>query len=80
MHTACLTGLGETCSHVASLLWSVEAGVRLLDSLTVMQKEAYWVLPPSVKDMPYASLSEIQFENSCQLRLRINYCLIIENQ
>lgn len=26
-HCHCMAGLGECCSHVASLLWAVEAGV-----------------------------------------------------
>ena len=37
-HCNCMAGLGETCSHVASLLWAVEAGVRMRDSMTVTQK------------------------------------------
>ena len=49
-HYNCKAGLGEACSHVASLLWTVEAGVRLRDSMPVTQKKAYWVLPPSVKE------------------------------
>ena len=30
-HCNCMAGLGETCSHVASLVWAVEAGVRMRD-------------------------------------------------
>ena len=60
-HCNCMAGLGETCSHVASLLWAVEAGVRMRESMTVTQKKAYWVLPPSVKEVPYAPLSHINF-------------------
>ena len=29
--------------------------------MTVTQKRAYWVLPPSVKEVPYAPLSHINF-------------------
>ena len=31
-HCDCMAGLGETCSHVASLLFAVESGVRIRDS------------------------------------------------
>ena len=31
-HCNCVAGLGETCSHVASLLWAIEAGVHIRDS------------------------------------------------
>ena len=55
-----MAGLGESCSLVASLLWAVEAGVRLRDSMTVTPKKAYWVLPPSVNDVPYSPLDRHQ--------------------
>ena len=60
-HCDCMAGLGECCSHVASLLWAVEAGVRIRDSMTVTQKKAYWVMPNGVKDVPYAPVKSIEF-------------------
>ena len=48
-HCDCMAGLGETCSHVASMLWAIESGVRLRDSMTVTQKTAYWLIPNSVR-------------------------------
>lgn len=56
-----MAGLGETCSHVATLLWAVESGVRLRDSMTVTEKEAYWVIPNAVKTVTYAPVKEISF-------------------
>lgn len=50
-HCDCMAGLGETCSHVASVLWALESGVRLRESLTCTQKKAYWVIPNSVKQV-----------------------------
>ena len=44
-----MAGLGETCSHIASV------------SLTVTQKEAYWVLPTRIKEVPYAPIKSINF-------------------
>jgi len=46
----CKAGLGEACSHVASLLWTLEAGVRLRDAMPVTQKKAYWVYPLQLKN------------------------------
>ncbi len=54
-----MAGLGETCSHVASLLWSIEAGVRIRDSMTVTLKKAYWVTPNGIKDVPYAPVKDV---------------------
>ena len=53
-----MAGLGETCSHVASLLWVIGVGVEMRESL---QKSAYWVLPPAVKSVPYAPVKDIGF-------------------
>ncbi len=60
-HCNCVAGLGETCSHVASLLWAIEAGVRIRDSMTVTQKTAYWVTPNGIKDVPYAPVKDVDF-------------------
>lgn len=61
-HCDCMAGLGETCSHVGTLLWAIEAGVRLRDSMTVTQKKAYWVIPPAIKDVPYAKVKNMNFQ------------------
>ena len=60
-HCDCMAGLGETCSHVASLLWAIAAGVDKRDSLTVTQKSAYWVMPPSIKDVPFQPIGNVTF-------------------
>ena len=60
-HCDCMAGLGETCSHVASLLWAIEAGVRIRDSKTVTDKHAYWIMPNGVKDVHYAPVREMDF-------------------
>ena len=57
----CMAGLGETCSHVASLLWATATGVEKRNALTVTQKSAYWVIPPAIKKVPYAPMSDIDF-------------------
>ena len=59
-----MAGLGESCSHVGSLLWAVEAGVRLRDSMTVTQKKAYWVIPTSIKEVPYSTIKDIKLRKS----------------
>ena len=40
-HYDCAAGIGETCPHVASLLWVISVGVENRDSLTITQKSAY---------------------------------------
>ena len=53
-HCDCAAGIGETCSHVASLLWVISVGVENRNSLTVTQKSTYWVIPPAIRSVPYA--------------------------
>ena len=51
-----MAGLGKSCSHVASLLWAIEAGAKQINSSTVTDKPAYWVLPRPVKSITYARI------------------------
>ena len=60
-HYNCMAGLGKTCSHVASLLWAVAAGVSRRESLTVTQKSVYWELPPAIKAVQYSQIADIDF-------------------
>lgn len=60
-HCDCMAGLGETCSHVASLLWVIASGVQQRASLTVTDKTAYWVMPSAVKSVPYSEIRDISF-------------------
>ncbi|XP_046857602.1 uncharacterized protein LOC124451003 [Xenia sp. Carnegie-2017] len=74
-HCDCMAGIGESCSHVASLLWAVEAGARKRDSLTVTDKKAYWVLPSAVKAVPYAKVQNInfsKFNKKCEGKMQRN--------
>ncbi len=54
----CMAGLCESCSHVVTLLWAIESGVRIRNSMTVTQKKAYWVIPNGIKEIPYARRKE----------------------
>ena len=49
--------------HVASLLWAIEVGVRMRESLSVTDKKAYWVMPPEFKKVQPAPISEIKWSN-----------------
>ena len=60
-HCDCMAGLGECCSHVASLLWAVVCGVRYRESLTVTQRPAYWAMPSGIRDIHYAPVRKIDF-------------------
>ncbi len=61
-HCNCMAGLGESCSHVGSLLWAIEASVRMRDSMTVTQKKAYWVTPSGVKEVKCSKIKDMKFQ------------------
>ena len=60
-HCNCLAGLDEACTHVAAMLITIEATVRIPDAQTVTQKKAYWMLPPALCEVPYKPGCEIDF-------------------
>ena len=58
-----MAGLGEACTHVAALLFALEAAVRMRETKTLTQSPAYWLIPPT-KSVPYAELSSIDFTSA----------------
>ncbi|XP_071081072.1 uncharacterized protein [Haliotis cracherodii] len=71
-HCNCMAGLGESCTHVASVKFAVEAIVRLRESTTVTQEPAYWKLPALMKKVEYASLRDIDFTSSKTLKKKLD--------
>lgn len=64
--------MGESCSHVASVLFYVEATVRLREASTVTQVPAYWMLPASKTSVSYAPLRKIDFTSSKTLKRELD--------
>ena len=60
-HCNCMAGLGEACTHVAALLFSIEASVKIRDAKTVTEEKAYWLLPSACKTIAYKEVNEINF-------------------
>ena len=60
-HCTCMASLAETCSHVGALLHWIEAATRIQDSTSCTSKENQWIMPKSMKAVPFLQLSEIDF-------------------
>ena len=71
-HCTCMAGLGEACSHIAALLFSIEATVKLRDAKTVTEEKSYWLLPSSVKGVTYRKCSEIDFASAKNLKKKLD--------
>lgn len=62
-HCDCMAGLGEACTHIAAMLFSIEATVKVRESRTVTEEKAYW-LPASMKGVSYAKIEDIDFTSA----------------
>ena len=63
-HCTCMAGQGETCSHVGALLYWMEARVRIRENTPCTSQENKWLMPSSVKDIPYLMLKDIDFTSA----------------
>ena len=61
-HCDCMAGLGEACSHIAAILFTLEANVQARKSLLCTSMPCSW-LPPSFKSVAFAAISDIDFSD-----------------
>ena len=59
-----MAGLGEACTHIATLLFAIDATVQMRDSKTVTQKPAYWLLPAARREIHYREVGEMDFTSA----------------
>ena len=71
-HCTCMAGLGEACTHIAALLFSIDDIVQVRDNKTVTQEKAYWLLPTSVKGVEYKECREIDFSSAKSLKRKLD--------
>ena len=64
----CKAGLSETCSHVASLLFCIEAWTRIHGKIACTQVKCTWLLPTYVSEVPYAKVQDINFQSARKLK------------
>ena len=57
----CIVGQGECCSHIASVLFYIEAWNQINEKFTCTQVKCTWLLPNAVKEVPYAPIADIDF-------------------
>ena len=59
-----MAGLGEVCSHVAAILFYVEAVSRIQGTETCTQRKCEWILPSYLKKIEYLPIAEIDFTSA----------------
>ena len=68
----CMAGLGECCSHIASVLFYIEVWTRLNGKLACTQVKCTWLLPTTVKQVDYARIKEINFSSAKKLKANLD--------
>ena len=64
----CMAGLGECCSHIASVLFYLEAWTKLNGKLTCTQVKCTWILPSAVNHLEYKRVEDINFISAKKLK------------
>lgn len=69
-HCTCMVGLGEACSHMAAILFVLDANSHFKESQSCTSLPCSW-LPPSFKTVPYATIADIDFSTPKQKRRKL---------
>ena len=64
----CMAGLGECCSHIASVLFYVEFWTRVNGKLSCTQVKCTWILPTYLKEVNYSRIADINFSSARKLK------------
>ena len=71
----CKAGLGESCSHVASVLFYLEAWTKINGKLSCTQVKCSWILPSYVKEVEYARVRDINFTSAKKMKADLDATL-----
>ena len=64
----CKAGLAESCSHATSVLFYIEAWIRIRGKLSYTEVKCTWLLPPFLKEVPYAKMRFINLTSARKLK------------
>ena len=64
----CKAGLGESYSHTASVLFYIEAWIRINEKLACTQVKCSWIIPTYVNEVSYERVKDINFSSSKKLK------------
>ena len=59
-----MAGLGETCTHIAAVLFYLEALYRIEEVQTCTQQRCEWIIPSSLKSVDYLPIKDIDFTSA----------------
>ncbi|XP_066270230.1 uncharacterized protein [Branchiostoma lanceolatum] len=72
-HCHCKAGLGESCSHIASVLFYIECWTRINGNLACTQVKCTWILPTYAKAVHYERVRDIDFTSAKRLKEKLDH-------
>lgn len=70
-----MAGLGETCTHVAAVLFYLEAFARLQGNQTSTQRKCAWIISSYLKNVEYLPVKIINFTSARKRKKNIDTVL-----
>ena len=61
VYCTCMAGIGETCSHIAAVLFTVEANMNMKQQFSCTSLPCSW-LPSSFQSVAFAEISKSDFQ------------------
>jgi len=71
-HCNCMAGLGETCTHLAAVLFYLKVVARLQGMKTVTESECSWIIPSYLKSAHYLPIKDIDFTSARGLKRKLD--------
>ena len=68
-HCTCMAGLGEACSHIGAILFTLDKNTQYQKTTTCTSLPCSW-LPPTFQNVPYSELAMISFATPQHKRCR----------
>ena len=67
-----MAGLDETCTHIAAVLFYIEAVVRIQGARISIQSQCAWAIPSYVKSIDYQPIKKIDFMSACGKKRKLD--------
>ena len=68
----CMDCKAGFCSHVASILFYIEASARIHEKLACTQLKCSWLLPKGMNDVPYSRVRDINLKSASAFKARLD--------
>lgn len=67
-----MASLGETCTHLAAVLFYLEAATRIQGKQTCTQRKCEWIMPSFLKNVEYLPVKSINFTSASKRKRNVD--------